>query len=172
MLLSLAFAVSCTPSRTPSVDAPVVVDRDVPTAPTAPATIAPGTPPDEVLGTFEDDYGSTHHVSASAWRHGTHSTYKIQTWHTDSQYFIARNASSNRSGGGLYTRIDWMSLRDMAPYTMAFCLSAYEANTPAEAEATRVANRSTPKTGCNRFPFSRLKRVASPRDSAASPSVR
>ena len=172
MLLSLALAVSCTPSRTRSVGAPVVVDRDLPTAPSATVMGASGTPPAELLGTFQDDYGSTHHVTASAWRHGTHSTYEVLSWHSDSQYFIARNASTNRSGGGLYTRIDWMPLRDMAPYTLAFCLSAYEANTPAEAAATRVANRSTPKTGCNRFPFSRLKRVASPLDSAASPSVR
>ncbi len=165
LVACVAVAASCVTSRTPVAAAPMTTDTErsapVPTAPEV------GTPPAELLGTFEDDYGSTHRVSASAWRHGTHSAYVVQTWHSDSQYFIARNATGNRSAGGLYTRIDWMPLRDMAPYTMAFCLSAYEATTAAEARASRVANRSTPMTGCNGFPFSRLKRMASPPDSTA-----
>jgi len=160
MLLPLVLAVSCTSRQSRVVDAPVVVHRDVPTAPIAPATVASGSPPAELLGTFLDDYGSTHDVSASAWRHGTHSTYEVLSWHIDSQYFIARNASTNRSGGGRYTRIDWMRLVDMSPYTFAFCLSAYEASSAAAAESTHVANRLTPKSGCNGYPFSRLKRMA------------
>lgn len=131
-----------------------------------------GAPPAALLGTFEDDYGSTHRVSAGEWRHGAHSTYQVLKWRSDSQYFIARNAETNRSGGGLYTRIDWMQLEDMAPYTFGFCLSAFEAATAAEAESAKVANRATPRTGCNGFPFSRLKRAAVPLDSAVSPSVR
>ncbi len=153
--LCVAVVASCLARPTPVADAPNIATGEI-ASPMSPTSVV-GTPPAELLGTFEDDYGSTHRVSASAWRHGTHSTYEVQSWHSDSQYFIARNAASNRSGGGLYTRIDWMQLRDMAPYTMAFCLSAYEAITPAEAEAARVANRSTPKSGCNGFPFSRLK---------------
>ncbi len=139
---------ACSMSRRSVQEAPTVV----------------GAPPAELLGTFEDDYGSVHRVSASAWRHGTHSTYEVLSWHSEAQYFIARNATSNRSGGGLYTRIDWMRLDGMAPYTLAFCLSAYEAVSVAAAESVRVANRSTPRTGCNGFPFSRLKRVNLPLD--------
>jgi hypothetical protein len=97
-------------------------------------------------------------VSTVLHGHGTHSTYEIVAWHADSQYVIARNATKNRSDGGLWTRIDWVPLDGMPPYTWAFCLSAYKAATRAEAEATRVAKRETPRTGCNGYPFSRMRR--------------
>lgn len=87
--------------------------------------------------------------------------YEIAAWHVDSQYLIARNAATNPSAPGLWTRIDWMLLSDMAPYTWAYCLSAYEAPTRDAAEGARTADRRTPRTGCNGFPFSRMQRRTS-----------
>ena len=110
-----------------------------------------------LLGDFSDDYEGTHKITASTWQHGTRSIYHIVSWHSDSQYVIAQNDVSNPSGGGRWTRIDWMRLDGMAPYTWAYCLSAYEAATREVAEATRIANRATPRTGCNGFPFSRMR---------------
>ena len=57
---------------------------------------------------------------------------------------------------GLFTRIDWVRL-DMAPFTWAFCMTAYKATPADSAEATQPAKRDVPRTGCNGFPFSRMK---------------
>ena len=76
----------------------------------------------------------------------------------DGQTLIAQNDSANAYAPGLWTRIDWVRLDGMAPYTWAFCLTAYDAPTRAAAEATPPADRATPRTGCNGYPFSRMRR--------------
>lgn len=75
------------------------------------------------------------------------------------QYLIARNDEGNPGDVGRWTRIDWAPLSGMAPYTWAFCLSAYDAATAGAAEATQTARRDNLRTGCGGFPFSRMKRV-------------
>lgn len=124
-------------------------------------------PPPEILGAFEDDYGSSFRIQPGAWHHGSHSTYDVVEWNVAEQYLVARNAARNRSAPGLWTRIDWMPLQNMAPYTWAYCLSAYEAPTRAAAAETRIADRNVPKTGCNGHPFSRMKRTGSAEDGLA-----
>jgi hypothetical protein len=111
----------------------------------------------EVLGFFIDDYNATHSLSPTEWRHGTRAKYHITKWNSRDQYFIARNDSLNPGDGGLWSRVDWMRLDGMAPWTWAFCMSAFKAPTADSAESTRVANRSTPRTGCNGFPFTRMR---------------
>lgn len=74
------------------------------------------------------------------------------------RYLIAWNDSSNATAPGLWTRIDWIPLSGMPPYAWAFCLSAYEAPSRAAAEATAIARPDTPRTGCNGYPFSRMRR--------------
>lgn len=120
------------------------------------------TAPADLLGSFTDDYQGTYVITPTLWRHGTRLAYEIVAWHPDSQYLIARNAQTNPREGGLWTRIDWMPLDGMPPYTWAYCLSAFKAPTRDSAQATRVAQRATPRTGCNGFPFSRMRRVDGP----------
>jgi hypothetical protein len=115
-----------------------------------------------VIGTFEDDYGGSHAVSATIWIQGASTRYHITRWAPEQQYLIAHNDASNKSDGGKWTRIDWLPLAGMPPYEWAFCFSTYDAPTAAAAESTRVAKRETPRSGCNAFPFSRMKRVAKP----------
>lgn len=45
----------------------------------------------------------------------------------------------------------------MAPYTWGYCYSAYNAPSAAVAETVSVANRAIPRTGCNGYPFSRMR---------------
>jgi hypothetical protein len=139
LALTVALTTACAPVSTPSV-------------PTA-------TPPTLLLGEFVDDYGSRYTVSTTEWFHHPAITYRIVTWNLDKQYAIAQNAPTNFRSAGLWTRIDWMRLEGMEPYEWAFCLSAYEAQTAEAAEATEIARRDTPKSGCNGFPFSRMRRV-------------
>lgn len=122
------------------------------------------TPPPMLLGEFVDDYGIGHRIDAREWLQRPDTRYRIVAWHPEGQYLIARNAPGNRGDAGRWTRIDWMALPGMPPYDWAFCLSAWDATTQADAEAAAIANRATPKTGCNGYPFSRMKRVTAPMD--------
>jgi hypothetical protein len=126
-----------------------------------PPDVAPSTapPPALVVGEFVDDYGSRYTISAEEWFHHPAIRYRIVTWNPGRQYVIAQNAPSNLQSANLWTRIDWMPLSGMAPYEWAFCLSAYEEVSAAAAEATEIARRDQPKTGCKGFPFSRMRRL-------------
>jgi S-formylglutathione hydrolase FrmB len=115
--------------------------------------------PEALLGAFTDDYGGNYRITSTAWQHGKSNRYDVVAWYPDSQFVIARNAETNPTDAGRWTRIDWMPLEGMAPYTWAFCLSAYKAPTREAAQTTRAANRGTPRTGCSGFPFSRMQRV-------------
>lgn len=121
----------------------------------APAT---SSPPAWMLGAFEDDYGSRHTITAEGWAQG-YARYHVVRWDAAGEHLIARNDSANSEDAGRWTRIDWMRLEGMAPYTWAFCITTWNAATPQEAEAAAPADRSTPRTGCGGHPFTRMKRA-------------
>jgi hypothetical protein len=116
-------------------------------------------PPAELLGEFRDDYGNAFRITDSLFAHLPGIRYHVVEWNVAEQYLIARNDSLNPADAGLWTRIDWMSFTDMAPWTWGFCLTAYKATSAAAARATPPASRETPRTGCNGFPFSRMRRA-------------
>jgi hypothetical protein len=116
-----------------------------------------GRPPPLVLGAFEDDYGVRYQVSEDEWIQLPGARYHIVRWNSRGQYLVARNDERNASHPGLWTRIDWVRLPGMAPYTWGFCYSAYAAPSMAVAETVSVARTATPRTGCNGFPFSRMR---------------
>ena len=111
------------------------------------------------MGAFEDDYGIAYRIGPDAWHQGERTTYLVTAWHPKEKYLVARNAPTNPSAPDRWTRIDWVQLVDMPPFTWAYCLSAYDSPTREAAETTMVARRASPRTGCNGFPFSRMKRV-------------
>ncbi len=114
--------------------------------------------PDGVMrGTFTDDYGNTYSISDTLFTQQPHGKFEIMEWHTQAQFVVARNAATNTSDPGLWTRIDWMLLPNMSPYTWAFCFTAYRAPTRDAARNTPAADRNNPRTGCNGYPFSRMK---------------
>lgn len=116
-------------------------------------------PPALLLGEFVDDYDNRFTITPTMWTQLPHGRFNVIRWNAGGQYLIARNDSADRSAPGRWTRIDWVLLPNMAPYEWAFCLSAYDAPTVAAAESTTVARRDTPRTGCNGFPFSRMRRL-------------
>ena len=113
-----------------------------------------------MLGNFADDYGGTFSISSTDFVQLPRGRFHIMQWNVAQQYFIAQNDSLNRSEPSKWTRIDWVPLTGMEPYTWAFCFSAYKAATRAEAESAASAKRETPRTGCAGFTFTRMK----PRD--------
>jgi len=120
-------------------------------------------PDPQVVGAFTDDYNTTHTITATEWRHGTRARYHVVKWNASGQYLIARNDSTNPGDAGLWTRIDWLRLEGMPPWTWGYCMTAYNAPSADSAEATRIANRAAPRTGCNGFPFTRMRPGAPPR---------
>ena len=117
------------------------------------------TAPGELLGDFLDDYGARYRITPTEWTQLPRGRYHVLKWNVAGQYLIARNDSANASDAGLWTRIDWVTLQGMPPYRWGFCYSAYRAPSAAVAETVSVARRETPRTGCNGFPFSRMKRT-------------
>ena len=118
--------------------------------------------PTGLLGDFHDDYGIPYSITPSRWHQLPSSAYDIVRWDSTGQYLIARNDDDNPSDGGMWTRIDWVELDDMAPYSWAYCLTVYAAESREEAEAAEPPQRATPRTGCNGFPFSRMRRPPLP----------
>ncbi|MDX2184830.1 MAG: hypothetical protein SFW08_12715 [Gemmatimonadaceae bacterium] len=115
------------------------------------------TPPRWMFGDFRDDYGNRFTVSDSAFVQLPSGRYRITEWHVAEQFFIAQVESPRSSDRGKWVRIDWMPFSDMAPYRWGFCLTAWDAPSAAAARATPAANRTTPRTGCGGFPFSRMQ---------------
>lgn len=119
----------------------------------------PPSPPPLLLGRFVDDYGNTFAISPTRFDQEPRGRFHIVEWNPREQFLIARNDSSNVSDAGRWTRIDWLLLPDMAPYTWGFCLTTYRSATREEARATEPPDRRAPRTGCNGYPFSRMRRA-------------
>jgi hypothetical protein len=117
-----------------------------------------GHAPAELVGEFEDDYGNAFRISDTLFFQLPRARYQVVEWNSAEQYLVARNGEGNPSDGGLWTRIDWMPFSGMEPFTWGFCLTAYRAVSAGAARATPAAVRATPRTGCNGFPFSRMRR--------------
>lgn len=115
------------------------------------------TAPDFMKGKFKDDYGIKYEVSDTLWIQLPKTKFHIIKWNNEEQYLLARNDDGNPGEGGLYTKIDYMQFSNMSPWKWGYCLTAYEAKTQALAESMAKPDRSRPKTGCNGFPFSRMK---------------
>jgi hypothetical protein len=146
LIAPLACLAGCALHANPSRDAPT------------------GQPPPALLGTFVDDYGIGHRIDAGEWLQRPDTRYRVVAWYAEAQYLIARNDAGNRTDPDRWTRIDWLALPGMPPWEWAFCLSAWDAPSRADAERADIARRDTPKTGCNGYPFSRMRRVVATPD--------
>lgn len=112
-----------------------------------------------VAGEFVDDYDMRYTIDERVWLQQPRSRFEVIEWHPGEQFLIARNGRENPSEPGLYSRIDWMELEGHAPYEWAFCYTTYDARSAGDALTATPPNRSTPRTGCNGYPFSRMRRA-------------
>lgn len=109
---------------------------------------------------FVDDYGIQYNISDTLWLQQPDARYEILRWNLEEKYLIARNGKNNPSDEGLFTRIDYVKLDKMQPFTWAFCLTTFNAKTDSLAEfGPNKTDRMNPRKGCNGFPFSRMKQV-------------
>jgi hypothetical protein len=114
-------------------------------------------PPSFLIGSFVDDYKIRYTINDTLWVQQPHTKFHIIKWNTAKQYLIARNDAKNPGDGNQYTRIDYMTFKNMEPWRWGYCLTAYDAATDAIAEATAAADRENPTIGCGGFPFSRMR---------------
>lgn len=111
-----------------------------------------------LIGDFQDDYNIDYSISDSTWILHPNYHFQILIHDMEEQYLICKNGLNNSSEAGLFSRIDYIKLKENNDYQWAFCLSKYDATTAEEAESSQAADKSNPMNGCNGFPFSRMKR--------------
>lgn len=121
--------------------------------PLALAPLGAQTAPRTLLGEFSDDYQSRHTITDTNWLHHPATRYRIVRWDSVGQFLIARNSD------GTFSRFDWMHLEAMAPWEWAFCIATWNAPSADSAANVTIARRESPRTGCNGFPFTRMRPV-------------
>ena len=111
------------------------------------------------LGTFVDDYGIKYEIKNDSWIQEPNVKYHIIEWNEKEKFILAKNDKANPSEKELYTRIDLTNFENMGDFRWGFCLTKYNAVSLAEARNWAAADKVNAKTGCNGFPFSRMKRL-------------
>lgn len=107
-------------------------------------------------GRFVDDYGSVHRISAEEWRQDAYVQMRIRGVNPARRYLIGSAIPADSSAAARWSRVDWISL-DGAPWSWAYCIIAYDRPSAALSEADTSARPETPRTGCNGFPFTRMR---------------
>lgn len=114
--------------------------------------------PDLMKGTWLDDYEINYKIEDQTWEMGSEIIFHVLEWNEDKNFIIVKNDEGNAYNADQYSRIDYILFNDMKPYEWGFCLTAYDQKTADDARNTPPANGKNPKSGCNGFPFSRMKR--------------
>ena len=118
----------------------------------------PDGPPAFLLGAFVDDYGAEYVITEESWSQGS-SEYHVVAWDAGSSRVLARNADSNPTEAGLWSRFEWIKLDPGSEYEWAYCHIVYDGESREEARSKPPANRAEPRSGCNGHPFTRMKRL-------------
>jgi hypothetical protein len=127
------------------------MNRILPLALVSLLTACSGTTDLEIVGTYADDFGGTHDITADTWTMNGVGVFHILSVDNDADWLVAQNDAANEFNPDLYSRMDWME----SGGDLWFCQTAYDAATQADAEATAAAG-SDPDTGCGGFSWTRL----------------
>ena len=110
-----------------------------------------------MIGQFEDDYGIQYQIDQGTFVLLPNDKFHIIRVDTIQRYLILHNDSLNAFAPSLYSRIDYQTLKNMAPFQWAFCFSNYEEESYIDALSKQNKSKSDLMKGCNEFPFSRMK---------------
>jgi hypothetical protein len=105
-----------------------------------------------VDGAWVDNWGGTHVISADAWS-SWGATYLITQYDNDAGFAIAQNGAGNEWNAGLWSRFDWTWIDG----ELAYCQTAYDAATEADALGTAAADATNPDSGCGGFSWTWLR---------------
>jgi hypothetical protein len=101
-----------------------------------------------LLGSFEDDHRHRFEIGPQSWSQEPGARLVVVEWLNRERSILARTRSDDRaSDGELWTRIDWVRLDDIAPWTCRFCLVIWDAPTRGAALAARLADPDRPRIG-------------------------
>ena len=111
-----------------------------------------------LTGEFQDDYNYNYTITHDKWMMKPDLEYEILKWNTENKYIITVNKDVATSTNK-YSRIDYVILDNMEPYTWCYCISAYDQESWEKAAAVLIADTNDLRKGCNGFPFSRMKKL-------------
>ncbi len=114
--------------------------------------------PTFLMGEFEDDYGVQYQIDQQVFRLLPNDKFHIISVNKADGFLILQNDSLNTYAPSLFTRIDYQKLKNMEPYEWAFCFSSFKEASVKEAINNVNTKRADLMTGCNGFPFSRMKK--------------
>ena len=111
-----------------------------------------------LIGEFEDDDGVQYQIDQQAFRLLPDDKFHIISVNKADGFLILQNDSLNTYAPSLFTRIDYQKLEDMKPYEWAFCFSSFKEASIKDATNRVNTQKTDLMTGCNGFPFSRMKK--------------
>lgn len=120
---------------------------------TAGATQATRTDSDDPLGVYEDDFGMSHHVDATAWTNES-AVFSFVDFDAKLDQAVARNADQNQFNPGKFSRFDWATDENGQ---LRYCQTVFDAETQQAAAAIPRANQSSWTQGCSGFAWSILE---------------
>lgn len=110
----------------------------------------------EIVGTYTDDWGTTHTITETSWTQQSSGTddsvFEIAAYDNDADFLVAHNAVGNPYNPDKWSRFDWTE--DAG--ALYYCQIAYKAESQEEAAAVTSADRSDLEKGCNGFAWSKL----------------
>ena len=107
----------------------------------------------EIVGSYTDDWGGTHEISATTWTMGWGDTFAITAHDNTADFLVAQNGAKNGYFAGLWSRFEWTE----AGGQLWYCQSVYDATTEGEVGTAPWADRADPATGgCGGFSWTGL----------------
>lgn len=111
-----------------------------------------------LIGEFEDDYGIRYQIDKQAFHLLPNDKFHIRRVNQAEGFLVLQNDSLNTFAPSLFTRIDYQKLNNMNPYEWAFCFSSFKEASIEDAIEKVNTQKADLMTGCNGFPFSRMKK--------------
>ena len=109
-----------------------------------------------LIGTYDDDWGSTHEITADSWTiswsTGGSAVYHVISYDNAAGQVLTQNDVNNDYFPEMYSRFDWAEV-DTKLY---YCQTVYAADTVAAAEGVPAADSADLATGCGGFPWTGL----------------
>ena len=105
----------------------------------------------EIIGSYVDDYDSTHDVTQTLWTMDS-SVFHITQFDNEADFLVAQNDAANEWNAELWSRFDWT----FDGSDLYYCQIAYDAADEATAAANTSADQADLTTGCAGFAWTKL----------------
>ncbi|HCH63142.1 MAG TPA: hypothetical protein DFR83_10080, partial [Deltaproteobacteria bacterium] len=118
------------------------------------SSLSPGV---AIAGSWIDNYDSDHVVTSLSWSsYGGSAVVHFTQFDNDAGYIIGQNDAVNSYAPEKWSRFDWTTDSDG---TLWYCLTAYDAETEADALAASADPSDPATSGCATFPWTSLSQA-------------